>query len=203
MASATPNGHPSTAEPSAATSGAGATPAHVGPPRGSFARVRWLYRAHVVETNRENALLVALAFLTTFGVVRFITHSIRSHRLTFLFHNVQSNSGPHIHHMVFGIIGLIVVGYITTAFYPERRWARAALAIAFGVSAALTLDEFAIWLNVKDVYWEQQGRESVDAALIFAALATLGAAGRGFIRELWHDLRGIVRDTAHACGIGR
>ena len=168
------------------------------PPRGTWARVGYLYHRYVVATNRENALLLAVAFLATFGVVRFITHSIRAHRLRFIFHDVQSNNGPHIHHMVFGIIGLLLVGYIATAFYPERRWARCALAILYGICAALTLDEFAIWLNVKDVYWARQGRESVDAVFFFAALAMLGLAGRGFIRALWHDFRILLRDARAA-----
>ncbi len=168
------------------------------PPRGTWSRVGYLYSRHVVGTNRENALLLAVAFLATFGVVRFITHSIRAHRLRFLFHDVQSNNGPHIHHMVFGIIGLLIVGYVATAFYPDRRWARCALAVAYGICAALTLDEFAIWLNVKDVYWARQGRESVDAVFFFASLATLGAAGRGFVRALWHDCRVLLRDARSA-----
>lgn len=167
------------------------------PRRGTPARVAYLYNEHVVATGRENAFLVAVAFLITFGVVRFITHSIRAHRLRWLFHNVQTANGPHIHHLVFGIIGLLAVGYIATAFPLQRPWIKRLLAIAFGISAALTLDEFALWLNLQDVYWTKQGRESVDAVMVFGALAALAAAGRAFARAMWHDFRLIVRDALH------
>jgi hypothetical protein len=166
-----------------------------GPRRGTPARVAYLYNEHVVATGRENAFLVAAAFLIAFGVVRFITHSIRAHRLRWLFHDVQTANGPHIHHLVFGIVGLLAVGYIATAFPPQRPWLKRLLAIAFGISAALTLDEFALWLNLQDVYWTRQGRESVDAVMVFGALAALAAAGRAFARAMWHDFCLIVRDV--------
>lgn len=172
-------------------------PSDAAPPRGTWARVRFLWHAHVIAPNREERLLVAVSFLVMFGIVRFITHSIRAHRLTFLFHNVQSNSGPHIHHLVIGICGLLIVGYISTAFHPSTRWLLRVLAIAFGISAALTLDEFAIWLNVQDVYWARQGKESIDAVMAFAAFVGICGAGRGFIRAMWHDFVAILRDARH------
>jgi hypothetical protein len=58
------------------------------------------------------------------------------------------------------------------------------LAALFGVGAALTLDEFALWLNLRDVYWEREGRVSIDAALLFAALLSIGILGGRFFREL-------------------
>ncbi|HYL08660.1 MAG TPA: hypothetical protein VEU76_08915, partial [Candidatus Udaeobacter sp.] len=54
-------------------------------------------------------------------------------------------------------------------------------AVAFGVGAALTLDEFALWLNLKDVYWENAGRASVDAVVIFGALLSVGVWGGPFL----------------------
>jgi hypothetical protein len=57
-------------------------------------------------------------------------------------------------------------------------------AVAFGVGAALALDEFALWLNLRDVYWEQQGRQSIDAVLIFASLLSVGIWGWPFLRGL-------------------
>jgi|SRR5579875_121640 len=186
---------------SSAAAAAGEHPS--GPKRGTPARVAYLYSEHIVATGRENAFLVAAAFLITFGVVRFITHSIRAHRLSWLFHNVQTANGPHIHHLVFGIIGLLVVGYIATAFAPQRPWLKRLLAIAFGISAALTLDEFALWLNLQDVYWSKQGRESVDAVMVFGALAALAAAGRAFARAMWHDFRLIVRDALQLAFVRR
>jgi hypothetical protein len=144
------------------------------------------YRRHLRGTPREARFLVALAFLITFGIVRFITYSIRYHWLPFLHDNV-TKSGPHIHHFVYGIIILLVVGYLTLAF-PERDGKRLIVfALLYGIGAALTLDEFAIWLNLEDVYWAKQGRESLDVAAIFATLVVLGGTGAPFWSALWRD----------------
>ncbi len=144
------------------------------------------YRRHIRGTGREARFLIALAFLITFAIVRFITYSIRYHWLPFLHDNV-TKSGLHIHHFVYGIIILLVVGYLALAF-PERSGARLiVLALLYGIAAALTLDEFAIWLNLEDVYWARQGRESLDAAAIVATLLILGGVGAPFWSALWHD----------------
>jgi hypothetical protein len=64
------------------------------------------------------------------------------------------------------------------------------------MGAALTLDEFALWLNLRDVYWETQGRESVDAVLLFASLLSIGAWGGPFLaalgRHMWHRARHVT-----------
>jgi hypothetical protein len=54
----------------------------------------------------------------------------------------------------------------------------------FGVAAALTLDEFALWLNLRDVYWEREGRESFEALALFGGLLAIGIFGRAF----WHGV---------------
>jgi hypothetical protein len=63
-------------------------------------------------------------------------------------------------------------------------------ASAYGVCSALILDEFALWLNLRDVYWERQGRESVEALLIFGGILLWGALIAPFARAVWHHLRG-------------
>jgi hypothetical protein len=168
----------------------------VGTPR----RLAYLYREHIVGTGRERRLAITASFFLTYLFVRFITHSIRDHRLRTIFHDVGSGGGLHIHHMVYGIFGLMLAAYIAVAFQPRRRWAVLLLALLYGVSLALTLDEFALWLNLKDVYWERQGRESVDAVLIVGALISITVAGRGLlggmardVRTIWRDLRGADR----------
>jgi hypothetical protein len=144
------------------------------------------YRRHIRGTGREARFLIALAFLITFGIVRFITYSIRYHWLPFL-HDTQTKSGLHIHHFVYGIIILLAVGYFSLAF-PEQRGKRLILlALLYGVGAALTLDEFALWLNLEDVYWAKQGRESLDAAAIVATLFVLVGTGAPFWAALWRD----------------
>ena len=60
------------------------------------------------------------------------------------------------------------------------------MALLYGAGAALTLDEFALWLNLEDVYWSQEGRASIDAVILFGALLSAGIWGRGFLRALGH-----------------
>jgi hypothetical protein len=83
---------------------------------------------------------------------------------------------------------------------PPRRWFRVT-AFAYGVCSALILDEFALWLNLRDVYWERQGRESVDALAIFAGVFLWGALIWPFAVAAWRHLRG--RPPAPARHAGR
>ena len=141
-----------------------------------------LYRFHFREERRERLFLASVAFLLTFGIVRAITHMIRAG--VGPFHNVTSG-GLHIHHLVWGILLLLVVGYVwLVEIGVGSSWVASLTAIAFGIGAALALDEFALWLNLSDVYWEQKGRASIDAVLIFAGLLSVGVWGWPFFRGL-------------------
>lgn len=148
-------------------------------------RFRGIYTFHFKNERRERLFLASIGFLVMFAVIRGITHMIRAG--VGPFHNVSSG-GLHIHHLVLGIALLLVVGYLwliqvgTGGGGPgifERL-----TAFAYGAAAALTLDEFALWLNLQDVYWEGKGRESVDAVIIFASLLTVGIWGAPFFREV-------------------
>src|SRR5207302_5468189 len=146
-----------------------------------------IYRFHFRDERRERLFLASLAFLLTFGIVRGITVSIRAGIGPF--HNVSAG-GTHIHHLVWGIALLIVVGYVwLLEVGVGSTWVASLTAILFGVGAALTLDEFALWLNMQDVYWDRQGRESVDAVIIFAGLLSVGIWGWPFLRALTTLLR--------------
>jgi hypothetical protein len=143
-----------------------------------------LYRKHFSDCKKERQLVSSASFFTTFAGVRVITHSIRAGIGPF--RNVTPG-GRHIHHMTFGIIGLLMVGYlwmmeIGTAT-TKRRSSRLTSGV-YGAGAALTLDEFALWLNLQDVYWAKQGRESIDAVVLFGALLSMGLVGKDFLREL-------------------
>lgn len=142
------------------------------------------YRQHIRSTGREARFLIALAFFITFAIVRFITYSIRYQWLPFL-QNTQTKSGLRIHHMVYGIILLLIVGYLALAFPTVHGKRLIIFSCVYGVGAALTLDEFALWLNLQDVYWAKQGRESLDAVAIAATLFVLGATGAPFWSALW------------------
>jgi hypothetical protein len=144
--------------------------------------LRRIYTFHFRDERRERLFLASLSFLITFAIVRGITAMIRAG--VGPFHNVSAG-GTHIHHLVWGILLLIVVGYVwLLEVGVGSSWIASITAMAFGVGAALTLDEFALWLNLSDVYWERQGRESIDAVLIFAGLLSAGVWGWPFFRDL-------------------
>jgi hypothetical protein len=150
-----------------------------------------LYRFHFKSERRERLFLASIGFLLTFGIVRAITHLIRAG--VGPFHNV-STGGLHIHHLVWGIVLLLVVGYIWliqegTGETRVPSWFSRVTAIAYGVGAALTLDEFALWLNLQDVYWSGTGRESIDAVVIFAAFLSVGVWGYPFLAGLARELK--------------
>ncbi|HVH63493.1 MAG TPA: hypothetical protein VNA65_07825 [Candidatus Dormibacteraeota bacterium] len=150
-----------------------------------------IYQFHFRSERRERFFLASLSFLVTFAIVRTITHMIRSG--VGPFHNVTAGA-THIHHLVWGILLLLLIGFV---WLSEKgvgsSWTASLTAIVYGIAAALTLDEFALWLNLRDVYWESQGRLSVDAALLFAGLLSAGWLGGPFVaavtRHLWHRTR--------------
>jgi hypothetical protein len=128
----------------------------------------------LLSDRRELVAWMVLAYLVTFLVVRFITHAIRSGRGPF---QNASIGGVHLHHEVYGIFLLLGTGTAEFAYRPASPWSEL-LAVLFGVGAALTLDEFALWLHLEDVYWSREGRSSVDAvllALVVGVLLLIGA----------------------------
>ena len=150
------------------------------------------------DPRRERLFLASLAFLVTFGVVRALVYSIRYGIGPF--HNV-SVGGTHVHHLVWGILLLLVVGYVSLVEFGTRgavsNFLTRLTAVGFGVGAALTLDEFALWLNLQDVYWERQGRQSIDAVLIFLALMLVGVFGKDLFRGLAHEVGEVARGVSH------
>jgi hypothetical protein len=145
--------------------------------------LRQLYKKHFGDRRKERQLISTTAFTLTFLSVRAITHAIRAERGPF--RNITPG-GRHIHHMTFGITGLLVVGYLwmLEIGVKEDRRGSAITAAVYGSGAALTLDEFALWLNLEDDYWTKQGRESIDAVVVFGSLLTLSVLGKEFFAEL-------------------
>jgi hypothetical protein len=148
--------------------------------------VRDLYDRHLSDPRRERAFLSALGFTTAFGVARGITHAIKAGIGPF--QNVSAG-GTHIHHSTLGIGGLLAIGYAWTHQWgvgvdPQKRWGSRVTSTAYGVASALTLDEFALWLDLHDDYWNKEGRKSIDAVAVFGGLLTMGVAGRGALKEL-------------------
>ncbi len=134
------------------------------------------YERLIVAPGKQPQVYILVAFILTFLLVRALTHAIRAGRRG-LARNVTIG-GTHVHHLVPGIVLLLVTGYLAFAFDP--RTGREPLALLFGVGAALTLDEFALWLHLKDVYWQREGRRSVDVVIVVATLLGLVLVGRDF-----------------------
>ena len=147
-----------------------------------FDDVRAAYRNYVLDDGKEAQSLILVAFLLTFLLVRFITHSIRAGRFRRLFHNITGPGGTHFHHLVPGILLLLISGYLGIGL--DDRGLAAIVALLFGVGAALTLDEFALWLHLEDVYWAKEGRQSIDAVIVAATLVLLGILGGRFWIEV-------------------
>jgi hypothetical protein len=150
-----------------------------------------LHLHHHLGPRRERAMFAALGFTVALAVTRGITTLLH-----------ERGAGPngglivggvHIHHFVFGMVGLLLLAYVWLLLFgfeatPPRHWFRLT-ALVYGVCAALILDEFALWLNLRDVYWQRQGRESVEALALFAGLLLWAVLIAPFARAVWHHLR--------------
>ena len=123
-----------------------------------------------------------VGLLATFLFVRINTRLIRA-KVSWWFHDIESEGGTHVHHMVIGVILMVTVGITLIALAPDELLAQV-LALLFGVGVALTLDEFALILNLQDVYWRKEGRLSVDAVIIVVCVAALFVLGLNPIGDL-------------------
>jgi hypothetical protein len=151
-----------------------------------------LYRFHFQSERRERLFVASIGFGLTFATVRVITHLIRAGAGPF--QNISAG-GTHVHHLVWGILLLLLVGYVWliqegTGETRIPSWFSRSTAIAYGVGAALTLDEFALWLNLQDVYFADKGRQSIDAVVIFASFLSIGVVGYPFLRGVARRLFG-------------
>jgi hypothetical protein len=146
------------------------------------------YQNHV-DYKQATALRMWFAFILTFIFLRGLTYGIKYHLLPV--GNVVTKSGLHIHHFVWGILLLILVGFLALAL-DQARW-HPWLAFPFGIGAALVIDEFALWLNLQDLYWSKEGRISIDAAILVGALLGAYYAADRFWRQVVNDIVGVFR----------
>ena len=139
-----------------------------------LASIGSLYERAIVDTDRQPEFLFFVAFLVTFGFIRTSAHLIRA-QVSWWPGNVEVG-GAHIHHLVWGILLLLAAGYVGVVIAPPSPW-HEIVTVLFGVGTGLTLDEFALWLNLEDVYWSQQGRRSIDAVIVAATVTGMVLVG--------------------------
>ncbi|HEX5016939.1 MAG TPA: hypothetical protein VFX15_05080 [Actinomycetes bacterium] len=126
------------------------------------------YQEHIADAGRSAALFLVIGFVVSYAVTRWITRRIRARGTSGAASGPMKDvyiGGVHIHHQVWGILLVLLVGLLEFRFRPESPWLEV-LAFLFGVGAALALDEFALWLYVKDVYWTEEGKKSIDAVMV-------------------------------------
>jgi hypothetical protein len=153
-------------------------------------KLQGFYQGHFADARRERLFLSAVSFFITFTTARMIAYAV--HREAIGFRGVFVGE-THVHHLVFGILILLLVGWLwliqvgTGIEGTSRRWSRLT-AIFYGVGSALTLDEFALWFNLADVYWARAGRESIDAVILFFTALSLSLWGGGFFLAIAREI---------------
>ena len=126
-----------------------------------------LWNDQLVEHDRQYHFLVLVGFIGSFGFIRLSTRLMRSPRVPWWPGSIVSEGGLHVHHHVFGIVTMMIAGVVSFALADVGFWYELS-ALAFGIGLGLTIDEFALWLHLDDVYWAKEGRSSIDATLIAA-----------------------------------
>jgi hypothetical protein len=155
-----------------------------------------VFQERIMDTGRLPLFCFFVALIAAFLFTRVNVRLIRA-RVGW-FRNVSVGE-MHIHHVVFGVVltllggvaGLIVSG-VSDGWY-------AVTAAVFGAGAALILDEFALILHLRDVYWEEEGRASVDA--VFMAVAITGLLLVGLRPLGWGDSDGTPPNAWLAAGL--
>ncbi len=122
----------------------------------------------LVDTESQGLFLVLVGFILSFGFIRMSTRLMRSPRVPWWPGSIVSDSGVHLHHLVFGIVTMMVSGALGFLAFGNSPYTEIC-ALGFGIGAGLTIDEFALWVHLEDVYWAEEGRSSIDATVIAAA----------------------------------
>jgi hypothetical protein len=155
------------------------------------------YDQHIQVPGKETHFLILIAFVCSFGFIRTSAHMIRA-QVSWWPGNVETKSGTHIHHLVWGILLLMVMGYVGIATAIPAPWFEL-VAIGFGIGMGLTLDEFALWVNLEDVYWKEKGRQSIDAVVVTVTLLVIALLGLQFWIDVYDAvlvLSGVDRGNA-------
>jgi len=149
------------------------------------------YQTTIVAAGRAPALWLLIGFVLTYGSTRWVTLRIHARQESGA---GDGNSrikdlhigGVHVHHQVWGILLVLLMGLLEFRFRPGSPWVEV-LSVLFGAGAALALDEFALWLHLEDVYWSEEGRKSIDAVMLAAVVGLVllvGSSPIGVDREM-------------------
>jgi hypothetical protein len=166
-------------------------------------RLGFLIRSTIPDRPRQRMFIASVSFLITFIGVRVLVSLITHQHGPFGWVMVR---GRHIHHLVWGILILLLVGYgwlldLGRSHSPMSIFLSRLMSVSYGVGAALTLDEFALWLNLEpDAYWSSSGRLSIDAVILFGGILGVGAWGAPFFRGMqimWTKRVLLRRDLTH------
>ncbi|WP_320671431.1 hypothetical protein [Patulibacter defluvii] len=131
-----------------------------------------LWQDYVQEPGRQGIFLVLAAFLGSFVFIRTSARMARSERFPWWPGSVVTDSGVHLHHLVWGIVLMMAGGTLGFALNGQPPWFEVS-AVLFGIGVGLTFDEFALWVYLRDVYWAREGRTSIDAVAVTAAFMGL------------------------------
>ena len=150
-------------------------------------RLGFLVRSTIPDRPRRRMFIASVSFLITFAGVRLIVSLVIHNHGPFEWVMVR---GHHIHHLVWGIMILLLVGYgwlldLGRSHSSLSIFFSRLMSVSYGVGAALTLDEFSLWLNLDpNDYWSREGRISIDAVILFGGILAVGAWGAPFFRGL-------------------
>ncbi len=130
------------------------------------------WQDQLVENNQQAVFLMLVGFLGSFIFIRISTRIMRSDKVSWWPGSVVSEGGVHVHHLVFGIVTMMAAGTAAFATLGYSPWFEV-FALLFGIGMGLTIDEFALWVHLEDVYWAEEGRRSIDATVIAVVVVAL------------------------------
>ena len=147
-----------------------------------------------LKAGTSGAFVVLVAFVVSFLAIRT---SARLTRSVSWWPGGVKTGGVHIHHLVWGICLMMFSGFLAFAA-PLDAPGWHIVAILFGIGAGFTMDEFALWVRLEDVYWSEEGRSSFDAVVVATACAGLVVLGT---RPFGLDDPGSITGTALTVGL--
>jgi hypothetical protein len=154
----------------------------------------------ILAEEKQGLFLMLVGFVLSFAFIRMSTRLMRSPRVPWWPGSVVSESGVHLHHLVFGIVTMMITGAVGFTVLGDSPYAEVC-AFLFGVGAGLTIDEFALWIYLDDVYWAEEGRVSIDATVIAAAVMGLILLGFSPFTFETHSLDQTIASVISAAAV--